>query len=294
MSNLMAAARRQAKEDIAALGGDIAAVLRRLEELKREDPNWDYSVKLDDEGQLVALRWCFPEQTELVQEYPDILINDNTYGQNQYGYSLDIGVGIDGFARCRNLWYGFLAKEDIPSHPWLLANHLRIAPRHPDIFASDCDEALKNVVTADMPMTYKLECMHHLEGNIKTNLCPVLGMDWAEFYGGFWDLQRAVSPEIFGQKFNALVAKYPATAEYLRTNIYPDRDHWAHAWVSTHFTCGLTTSGWVEVQNRVNKAMAGPKRTILTAFEQLYGRTEEQTNNHLVAVCQVCQYMSAS
>lgn len=95
ISNAIASARRRAREEIASLGGDAVAVLQRLEELKEEDPCWRYRTQFSEDGTLTALWWQSPEQADLLSEYPDVIINDCTYNRNQYGYPLNIGVGID-------------------------------------------------------------------------------------------------------------------------------------------------------------------------------------------------------
>lgn len=75
-----------------ALGGDIPSVLAKLRELKDVDARWDWDVKLDEKGVVVALWWQSPTQVELSQRFYDILINDDTYCRNQYGYPLNIGI----------------------------------------------------------------------------------------------------------------------------------------------------------------------------------------------------------
>ncbi|KAJ7252653.1 hypothetical protein C8J57DRAFT_1519965 [Mycena rebaudengoi] len=103
ISNLLNAACQKAREEVNALGGDIHAVLSKLQELKEIDPRWDWDVLLDEK-----------------QTFIDILINDNTYHRNQYGYPLNIGIGIDNFRKTRNLWYAIHRTEDTETHNWVL------------------------------------------------------------------------------------------------------------------------------------------------------------------------------
>jgi hypothetical protein len=44
ISNIRNKARKEAREEIDALGGDFAAILASLEERNQTDPGWDYSV----------------------------------------------------------------------------------------------------------------------------------------------------------------------------------------------------------------------------------------------------------
>ncbi|KAJ7790178.1 hypothetical protein B0H14DRAFT_3501929 [Mycena olivaceomarginata] len=112
ISNLINGARKTANEEILALGGDIPAVLSRLRELKEENPRWDWDVKFDERQVVIALWWQSPEQVDLAHRFYDILINDNTYCRNQYGYPLNIGIIIDNFGKSRNCWYAVHRSED--------------------------------------------------------------------------------------------------------------------------------------------------------------------------------------
>lgn len=276
ISNIITSARQQARAEIAALGGDAVAVLQKLEELKDDDPRWRYRTQFGSDGTLTSLWWQSPEQAELLQEYPDVLINDCTYNRNQYGYPLNIGVGIDRLGHSRNLWYAFHAREDALTHEWVLRNHLDHAPRPPDVFASDHDAALEVVVPRLMPTTFHIVCLHHMEGNIKTNLRPTLGGDWDSFLKQFWAAYRAVSPEVFESLWEQLLADFPAAAPYLSSNLYPIRHRWAHPWISCQFTAGIRTNGRVESENRTNKILGGPKTSLVQLFENLNQRTRDQ------------------
>lgn len=286
--NVIGAARREAREQVAALGGDAASVLRRLEELKEEDPRWRYRTTLSDNSTLTGLWWQSPEQADLLSEYPDVLINDCTYSRNQYGYPLNIGVGVDRLGHSRNLWYSLHAREDAATHEWALRNHLDHAPRPPDVFASDRDPALEAVVPRLMPTTYHIICLHHMEGNLTTNLRPSLGGDWDAFLRRFWEVYRAASPDVFESLWQQLLLDYPSAAPYLSTSLYPIKQRWAHPWISCHFTAGIRTNGRVESENRTNKILGGPKSTLLEVFENLNKRTQEQLQREQVAVRDVC------
>ncbi|KAJ7833513.1 hypothetical protein B0H14DRAFT_2364266, partial [Mycena olivaceomarginata] len=92
VSNMLNKARREAHQKIEELGGDIQSVCARLRELKVEDPRWDWDVKLDENNVVTAIWWQSPTQVELTRRFYDVLINDNTYRRNQYGYPLNIGT----------------------------------------------------------------------------------------------------------------------------------------------------------------------------------------------------------
>jgi MULE transposase domain len=293
ISNLINSSRSEANIAIKALGGDVATVLARLQELKDEDPGWQYEIQLDENQRLVSLWWQSPTQADLCRRYSDLLLNDDTYNRNQYAYPLSIGIGIDNLGHSRNLWYCFHETEEIDTHSWILRNHLRTAGSHPESFFSDRHRSLIRACEIVMPTTYHVYCLHHLNGNIATNLRPVLGPRWTPFTTSFWEVYRSPSPHVFDEGWNALLVLYPDAAAYL-AELYECRQKWAWAWIGTIFTAGIRTSGRVEGENRVVKGITGPKTTILEAFNSLNERTSKQTVQEMIDVRQVCLHSRSS
>ncbi|KAF8576145.1 hypothetical protein K439DRAFT_1623077 [Ramaria rubella] len=267
ISNILNMARTEGRAEVSRLGGDIATVIAHLDFKIADGEGWRYKLQLDD-SRVVGLWWQSPEQAQLAMRYSGILINDNSHNHNQYGYPLNIGIVIDSFEHSRNIWYCFQEREDADSHRWVLRNHLETAGQPPEVFVSDRDAASR-VVAADVtPTAYHLFCLHHLTGNVDDYLRPILGSEFQAFTTQFCDL----------------LTKYPHTRPYLEAHLYPDREHWAWAWVSQVFTAGIRTNGRVESENRIHKAFGGPKVPLAQLFDQLNAWTDEQTAHEKVRV----------
>ncbi|KAJ7751575.1 hypothetical protein B0H14DRAFT_2405516, partial [Mycena olivaceomarginata] len=133
-----------------------------------------------------------------------------------------------------------------------------------------------------MPTTFHLYCLHHLDTNVNSNLRSTLSQVWDQFRNDFWALYRAVSPSEFDRLWKQLTSTYPAAQPYLDEELYPCRQHWAWAWVGSIFTAGARTSGRVESENHVNKAIGGPKKTLLDLFRGLNERTNDQKIQDLI------------
>ena len=96
------------------------AVIAKLEELARETHRWLSHIKINKDGVVTGIWWQSPLQRDLSQHYGDVLINDNTYGHNEAGYPLNIGIIIDGHGHSRNAWHAFQALENHAHHAWAL------------------------------------------------------------------------------------------------------------------------------------------------------------------------------
>lgn len=90
ITNLLNAARKEAREEIARLGGDAASILDSLTKKAETEHGWRYSVRLDENQVLIAIWWQSPTQASLTRRFYDILLNDNTYNRNQYGKPADV------------------------------------------------------------------------------------------------------------------------------------------------------------------------------------------------------------
>ncbi|KIJ28024.1 hypothetical protein M422DRAFT_61956 [Sphaerobolus stellatus SS14] len=133
--------------------------------------------------------------------------------------------------------------------------------RPPEVFASDRSPSLIAATQKRMPLTLKIYCLHHLDGNVQQNLRPVLDPLWDPFKIDFWGVYNATSPTAFDAGWTALTKKYPSAKAYLVRELYPCRENWAVAWLGFKFTC----------------ALGGPKVTATQLFHALNERTQAQT-----------------
>ncbi|KAG6825545.1 hypothetical protein H0H92_003318 [Tricholoma furcatifolium] len=85
---------------------------------EKEKDNWFYDVKTDSNNTIVAIFWQTDIQVALGRHFSDILLNDNSYNRNQYGYALNMGLIIDSFGKSRNVFQSLHAIEDSQSYSW--------------------------------------------------------------------------------------------------------------------------------------------------------------------------------
>jgi len=286
IGNYMNEARRKAREEVNSLGGDLHAILETLGVKSANEPGWTYHVKYDGQlNTITGLWWQSPLQGELCRRYSDVLINDNTYNRSNTGFSLNIGIVIDNHGTSRNAWYAFQMIEDHSHYAFVLECHINSAGIPPESFISDRNGGLIVAVRDKLLTTEHFFCIHHLDGNIDQNLARLItGENWVRFKLAFWDVYRAVSPEEFDKKWNKLTSNYPAAANYLNEELYPSRRQWAWAYTSFKFTCGIRTNGRVEGENRVNKLIGGPKKSLKNLFDGLNERTCGQSVQQLEKV----------
>jgi hypothetical protein len=282
-------ARRNARDEVIGLGGDVNAIIGWLQE--HTDRGWKHQLQINDSQVIVGICWQSPLQVELTRRYHDLLIYDDAYNRNNVGYPLGIGIGIDNHGRSRNLWYVVHARENIDTYTWILQSHLESAETPPEVVASDRHASLIHAVGVVMPLSRHVFCLHHLSGNVSTNIRNSLGAEFTNFNRDFWAAYRAVSPDEFQRQYDHLITRYPAARRYLDEELYPCREQWAWAWIGSKFTGGIRTNGHCEVENRITKTIGGPKKTLFQLFKGLNERTDGQTVEEMTRVRDVGLYL---
>ena len=106
-------------------------------------------------------------------------------------------------------------------YTWILQAHFESAKIPPEVIASDCHASLIHVVGVVMPLSRHIFCLHHLSGNVSTNVRTSLGAEFTNFNHDFWATYQAVSPDDFQCKYDHLVTRYPAARHYLDEELYP-------------------------------------------------------------------------
>jgi hypothetical protein len=264
------------------------SVISKLQTLQEKGEQWRWKIKASEDGRVRVLWWMSPQQLTLARQFPDLLLNDNTYCRNQYGYPLNIGIIIDGLGMSRNVFYALQADETYLSHEVVFDWYREVIGTRLELLATDRHPSLIKAAAKVFPTANHIYCLWHLKTNVADNLRPRLGLArFNLFVTDFFAVYYSISPDRFDANWQALMVKYPECSDYLNANIYPCRDRWAWTFISQLFTGGIRTTGRIEAENRFNKAVCGPKTTFTALFDTLYLRAVEQAENELIAIRQV-------
>ena len=104
------------------------------------------------------------------------------------------------------------ARENIDAYTWILQSHLESVSTPPEVVASGRHASLIHAVAVVMPLSCHIFCLHHLLGNVSTNICISLGPEFTNFSWDFWATYRAVSPDEFEHLYGHLVTRYPTAS----------------------------------------------------------------------------------
>lgn len=291
VSNMIDTSKREARNSVSQLGGDMVATVELLVQHKQADDRWVVFVETDPNSrQFRRIFWMSPTQVALAQRFGDVIINDITYQRNKYSLPLNLFIVIDHQGKSRNIAYALHTSETIEDHKWVLNRLFSVLP--PSLsraFFSDFDLALDTAVSYFINVWHGL-CIHHMGGNLAKNLASILNVLFQSFQEAFWQVYNSISPAIFEAKWNQLLEDYPLARDYLQKVFWPVRERWAWAWVSSRFTCGVRTSGRVEGENRINKLFSDSKMGLFELVKRLIDRADEQSEIEQLNARQVSAY----
>ena len=67
----------------------------------------------------------------------------------------------------------------------------------------------------------------------------------------FWNARNSLCVDVFEQRFQSLLEKYPTAYEYLYGTIYSSCQSWAQPFINRIFTAGMQSTQRVESINSV-------------------------------------------
>ena len=269
-------------------GGEVKTLMKRLGDLKNEDADWEYRADVDETGTLTRLWWMSPYQRTLAKFHGEVLILDVSEGRNMYDFYLTTFVVVDAENNTRNIAYCISESQDGETFEWMFRHLNHYLPASFVAVFSDRDGAIANAIESVWPNVFHGICLWHLHKCIVTNLAAKMGGRFKSFMWDFWKVYRQGSPAAFVHEWGNMIRRWPESADYLLTYIWPDREKWAWAWVGMRFLAGIRTTGRVESEHKQHKSAGlGRRSTITEVFEILNIRTSEQKDKELAGRYQV-------
>ena len=260
ISNVMQKTKEHHREVIQNSGGQINYLSNKLQQLELKDPGWKYQFHHNDDGRLARFFWMNPRQVSLFLLYGAVIILDVSENRNAYKMHLTTVIVVDGENRTRNVAYCLHDRQDTDAFVWIFLK-LKLISTHSgnrgvqqlEAIFTDRDGAIAAAIQRVWPEVRHRACLWHIHENIQLNLGSI--DQYHAFMAEFWRVYWMSSEETFEDAFRDLVDRWPAASSYLTTNLYPDRQKWAWAWLGNSFAAGLRTTGRVEGEHKNYKLL---------------------------------------
>ena len=133
-------------------------------------------------------------------------------------------IFIDNDGKSRLGAQAFLNNETQKSYEWVLQQTLDATDLEPRVIMTDMDPAMNVACQIVYKNIYHIHCIWHMSQNLPKRLKNKLGTaDFKAFIKDFWKTRNSLCMEVFEQRFQALLEKFPNANDYLNNIIYPIR-----------------------------------------------------------------------
>ncbi|CAG8644260.1 19929_t:CDS:2 [Racocetra fulgida] len=150
----------------------------------------------------------------------------------------------------------------------------------PQVIITDMDPVMDATCKIVYPNTYHVYCIWHLSQNLPKNLKSKLGnIKYKEFICEFWQAQNSLSVDIFEQRFQLILEKYPNASDYLQNPIYSTRQLWACSFINRIFTTGMQLTQYIESINALVHKEVSSSSSMTNVAEAINSQMQKEDLN---------------
>ena len=150
---------------------------------------------------------------------------------------------VDNNGKSRLGAQAFLNDETQESYEWILQQTLDATGLKPRVILTDMNPAMISAYQNIYKDTYHIHCIWHMSQNIPKRLKRKLKtVDFKTFNKDFWKTRNSLCVEVFEQRFQELLEKFPDSNNYMCNTLYSIRNSWAHTFTSHIFTASMQST----------------------------------------------------
>ncbi|XP_050369198.1 protein FAR1-RELATED SEQUENCE 5-like [Argentina anserina] len=241
----------QRKKNEMLEAGDAQSLLNHFKSRQGEDPNFFYSMQLDQYSRMTNFFWRDSRAKLDYDCFGDVICFDTTFRTNKYNLICAPIVGVNH--HWRNVLFGcaFLLDETTESFVWLFESFLEsMGNKAPITIFTDEDKAMANAVPKVFPNASHRLCTWHTAKNASKKIGSYLGNP--EFKKQFNHCLHNYSSEIeFQVSWDSLISKFNVGHNTWLTKLYSLREKWCAAFNLDTFSAKIRSTQRSESTNNV-------------------------------------------
>ena len=263
VTNLKAKYRRESKL------ADIEATMAYFDEKAKEDPDFFYRIRLDDEDRVRNMYWVDGAARRAYKHFRDCISFDATYLTNMYKMPCAPFIGINNHNQSLQFGCGLVRNEDTDGYVWLFKTFLEcmdgLAPMN---IITDQDFSMRAGIEEVFPLAVHRHCRWHIIKKAEETLGPFFA-DRPELHKAFeLCVDHSLTVEEFERSWMAMIETYQVQDKETLASLWEKRMYWVPAYFMQCFFPFLQTTQRSEGFNAVLKRYVSPGNSLLQFAKQ--------------------------
>nr|XP_040249630.1 protein FAR1-RELATED SEQUENCE 5-like [Aegilops tauschii subsp. strangulata] len=263
VTNLKAKYRRESKL------ADIEATIAYFDEKAKEDQDFFYRIRLDNEDRVRNMYWVDGAARRAYKHFRDCISFDATYLTNMYKMPCAPFIGINNHNQSLRFGCGLVRNEDTDGYVWLFKTFLEcmggLAPMN---IITDQDFSMRAGIEEVFPLAVHRHCRWHIIKKAEETLGP--------FFADRPDLHKAfelcvdhnLMVEEFERSWMAMIETYQGQDHETLASLWDKRMYWVSAYFMQCFFPFLQTTQHSEGFNAVLKRYVSLGNSLLQFTKQ--------------------------
>ncbi|XP_037424090.1 protein FAR1-RELATED SEQUENCE 5-like [Triticum dicoccoides] len=238
---------------------DAMKTMEILAYMKANDPDFNYTVQLDEDSRIKTLMWVTSRGCDQYRYFGDAITFDTTYRTNLYDMSFGLFVGVNNHFQSIIFGGVMMRDEKEESFKWVFQEFIRmVGGKHPQTILTDQARSMEIAIEAEMPNTVHRWCKWHVLKKVKESM----GVLWSknrEFKMEFHKIvHHMTAEEEFEQGWQQMLDKYSLKKHPFLTQIYEVRHKWAKPYFMGVLCAKMTSTQRSESANHLLKGYVPP------------------------------------
>ncbi|XP_073355577.1 protein FAR1-RELATED SEQUENCE 5-like [Aegilops tauschii subsp. strangulata] len=263
VTNLKAKYRRESKL------ADIEAMIAYFDEKAKEDQDFFYRIRLDDEDRVRNMYWVDGAARRAYKHFRDCISFDATYLTNMYKMPCAPFIGINNHNQSLQFGCGLVRNEDTDGYVWLFKTFLEcmgvLAPMN---IITDQDFSMRAGIEEVFPLAVHMHCRWHIIKKAEETLGPFFA-DRPDLHKAFeLCVDHSLTVEEFERSWMAMIETYQVQDHETLASLWEKRMYWVSAYFMQCFFPFLQTTQRSEGFNAILKRYVSPGNSLLQFAKQ--------------------------
>ncbi|KAK1643290.1 hypothetical protein QYE76_061095 [Lolium multiflorum] len=233
---------------------EVQNMFKFFEDMKKENENFFYDYKVDDENRLENVFWSNASSRAAYADFGDCITFDTTYKSNKHHLPLAVFVGVNNHLQSTIFGVALMGNESEESFKWVFSRFLEcMGGKQPICILTDQCPAMTKAIPKIFPRTLHKFCRWHIMNKHKDPLKKLY-----KLFPDLKDLLTAIlnhplMPSEFEDAWKALIEKYNLHDINVMINLWAERKLWISAYWKEVFCARMTSTQRSESMNFVLK-----------------------------------------